>query len=163
MRLAPFTIPSIKRITSRGDMEPARTGERKQVVFCVISDSDDTFNFLVGMLYTCAFQTLCFQADKVHGGSLPVHVRLLMDEFCTVALPDGFARLQATMRSRSISAAIVFQCIQAIGVILLGFGIVQIGLSLKGRDASQRAQGFMCFFGGLLIAFAKPILDRLLA
>lgn len=159
MRLAPFTILSIKRITSRGDMELVRTGERKQVVFCVISDSDDTFNFLVGMLYTCAFQTLYFQADKVHGGSLPVPVRLLMDEFCTVALPDGFARLQATMRSRSISTAIVFQCIQAIGVI----GIVQIDLSLKGRDASQRAQGFMCFFGGLLIAFAKPILDRLLA
>lgn len=57
----------------------------------------------------------------------------------------------------------VFECIQAIGVILLGFGIVQIGLSLKGHDASQRAQGFMCFFGGLLIAFAKPILDTLLA
>lgn len=57
----------------------------------------------------------------------------------------------------------VFECIQAIGVILLGFGIVQIGLSLKGHDASQRAQGFMCFFGGLLIAFAKPILDQLLA
>lgn len=57
----------------------------------------------------------------------------------------------------------VFQCIQAVGVILLGFGIVQIGLSLKGHDASQRAQGFMCFFGGLLIAFAKPILDQLLA
>lgn len=56
----------------------------------------------------------------------------------------------------------VFQCIQAIGVILLGFGIVQIGLSLKGHDASQRAQGFMCFFGGLLIAFAKPILDSIM-
>lgn len=56
----------------------------------------------------------------------------------------------------------VFQCIQAIGVILLGFGIVQIGLSLKGHDASQRAQGFMCFFGGLLIAFAKPILESIM-
>ncbi|MCI6362885.1 TrbC/VirB2 family protein [Intestinimonas butyriciproducens] len=56
----------------------------------------------------------------------------------------------------------VFQCIQAIGVILLGFGIVQIGLSLKGHDAGQRAQGFMCFFGGLLIAFAKPILDSIM-
>lgn len=56
----------------------------------------------------------------------------------------------------------VFQCIQAIGVILLGFGIVQIGLSLKGHDASQRAQGFMCFFGGLLIAFAKPILTSIM-
>lgn len=114
VRLAPFTIPSIKRITSRDDMELAQTGERKQVVFCVIPDSDDTFNFLVGMLYTCAFQTLYFQADKVHGGSLPVHVRLLMDEFCNVALPDGFARLQATMRSRSISTVIVLQNISAL-------------------------------------------------
>lgn len=109
VRLAPFTLPSIKRITSRDDMELSRLGERKQVVFCVIPDSDDTLNFLVGMLYTCAFQALYYQADKVHGGRLPVHVRLLMDEFSNVALPDSFARLQSTMRSREISSVIVLQ------------------------------------------------------
>lgn len=68
-----------------------------------------SLNFLVGMLYTQAFQELYYQADKVHGGKLPVPVRLLFDEFANVALPDGYARLQATMRSRNVMATIILQ------------------------------------------------------
>lgn len=109
VRLAPFTLPSIQRITSRDELEIDMLGERKQAIFCVIPDSDDTLNFLVGMLYTQAFQTLYYRADKEHGGRLPVPVRLIMDEFANVALPDNFTRVQATMRSREISSVIILQ------------------------------------------------------
>ena len=97
-------------ITSTDTMELEKLGERKQAIFCVIPDSNDvSLNFLVGMLYTQAFQELYFQADKVHGGSLPIPVRLMFDEFANVALPDGYARLQATMRSRNVMATIILQ------------------------------------------------------
>lgn len=110
VRLAAFTLPEIQNITSEDSLELARLGERKQAVFCVIPDSNDnSLNFLVGMLYTQAFQELYYQADKVHQGPLPVPVRLMFDEFANVALPDGYARLQATMRSRNIMATIILQ------------------------------------------------------
>ena len=110
VRLAPFTLPEVQRITSRDTMELGKLGERKQAVFCIIPDSNDaSLNFLVGMLYTQAFQELYYQADKVHGGSLPIPVRLMFDEFANVALPDGYARLQATMRSRNVMATIILQ------------------------------------------------------
>ena len=110
VRLAAFTLPEIQNITGEDSLELARLGERKQAVFCVIPDSNDnSLNFLVGMLYTQAFQELYYQADKVHQGPLPVPVRLMFDEFANVALPDGYARLQATMRSRNIMATIVLQ------------------------------------------------------
>lgn len=89
-------------------------GERKQAVFAVIPDSDSTFNYLVGMLYTCAFQSLYYQADKVHKGPLPVPVRLMMDEFCNVALPSDFVKIQSTMRSRNIMSTIVLQNISGL-------------------------------------------------
>ena len=110
VRLAAFTLPEIQNITVEDSLELARLGERKQAVFCVIPDSNDnSLNFLVGMLYTQAFQELYYQADKVHQGPLPVPVRLMFDEFANVALPDGYARLQATMRSRNIMATIILQ------------------------------------------------------
>ena len=110
VRLAAFTLPEIQGITGEDSLELARLGERKQAVFCVIPDSNDnSLNFLVGMLYTQAFQELYYQADKVHQGPLPVPVRLMFDEFSNVALPDGYARLQATMRSRNIMATIILQ------------------------------------------------------
>lgn len=110
VRLAAFTLPEIRRITARDEMELGKAGERKQAIFCVIPDSNDTsLNFIVGMLYTCAFQELYYQADKKHMGALPVPVRLMFDEFANVALPDGFARLQATMRSRNIMATVILQ------------------------------------------------------
>lgn len=110
VRLASFTLPEIQSITNEDNLELSKLGERKQAIFCVIPDSNDnSLNFLVGMLYTQAFQELYYQADKVHMGPLPVPVRLMFDEFANVALPDGYARLQATMRSRNIMATIILQ------------------------------------------------------
>ena len=110
VRLASFTLPEIQHITASDDMELGKLGERKQAIFCIIPDSNDaSLNFLVGMLYTQAFQELYYQADKIHQGALPVPVRLMFDEFANVALPDGYARLQATMRSRNIMSTIILQ------------------------------------------------------
>lgn len=110
VRLASFTLPEIQHITASDDMELGKLGERKQAIFCIIPDSNDaSLNFLVGMLYTQAFQELYYQADKVHQGALPVPVRLMFDEFANVALPDGYARLQVTMRSRNIMSTIILQ------------------------------------------------------
>ena len=95
VRLAPFSLPEIQRITARDELELEKLGERKQAIFCIIPDSNDvSLNFLVGMLYSQAFQELYYQADKVHGGSLPIPVRLMFDEFANVSLPDGYERLQ---------------------------------------------------------------------
>jgi type IV secretion system protein VirD4 len=86
VRLAPFSLPEIQRITARDELELEKLGERKQAIFCIIPDSNDvSLNFLVGMLYTQAFQELYYQADKVHGGSLPMPVRLMFDEFANSA------------------------------------------------------------------------------
>lgn len=110
VRLASFTLREIQSITDEDTLELSKLGERKQAVFCVIPDSNDnSLNFLVGLLYTQAFQELYYQTDKVHMGGLPVPVRLMFDEFSNVALPDGYARLQATMRSRNIMATIILQ------------------------------------------------------
>lgn len=110
VRLASFALSEIQSITNEDSLELEKLGERKQAIFCVIPDSNDnSLNFLVGMLYTQAFQELYYQADKVHMGPLPVPVRLMFDEFANVALPDGYARLQATMRSRNIMATIILQ------------------------------------------------------
>lgn len=110
VRLASFTLREIQQITNTDNLELGALGERKQAIFCIIPDSNDnSLNFLVGMLYTQAFQELYYQADKVHQGALPVPVRLMFDEFANVALPDGYARLQATMRSRNIMSTIILQ------------------------------------------------------
>lgn len=86
VRLSVFTLPDIQRITGRDTLELEKLGERKQAIFCIIPDSNDnSLNFLVGMLYTQAFQELYYQADKVHQGSLPVPVRFLFDEFANSA------------------------------------------------------------------------------
>ncbi len=86
VRLAAFTLPEIQNITSEDSLELEKLGERKQAIFCVIPDSNDnSLNFLVGMLYTCAFQELYYQADKVHMGALPIPVRLMFDEFANSA------------------------------------------------------------------------------
>ncbi len=110
VRLAPFALPEIRRMTATDSMELEKLGERKQAIFCIIPDSNDvSLNFLVGMLYTQAFQVLYHSADKVHGGPLPVPVRLMFDEFANISLPDGYERLQATMRSRNVMATIILQ------------------------------------------------------
>ena len=109
VRLAAFNLPQIQRITSRDDMDLGSLGERKRAIFCVIPDNDSSFNYLVGMLYTQAFQALYHKADHEHGGRLPVHVRVIADEFANVALPDDFERVLSTMRSREISISIIIQ------------------------------------------------------
>ncbi len=109
VRLAAFNLPEIAKMTSYDNLELGQLGERKKAIFCVIPDNDNSFNYLVGMLYTQAFQELYYKADHEHGGELPVPVHFVMDEFANVALPDNFERLLATMRSRRISVSIIIQ------------------------------------------------------
>lgn len=109
VRLAAFNLPEISKMTSYDNLDLAQLGERKRAIFCAIPDNDNSFNYLVGMLYTQAFQELYYKADHEHGGELPVPVHFVMDEFANVALPDNFERLLATMRSRRISVSIIIQ------------------------------------------------------
>lgn len=109
VRLAAFNLPEIAKMTSYDNLELGTLGEKKRAIFCVIPDNDNSFNYLVGMLYTQAFQELYFKADHEHGGELPTPVHFVMDEFANVALPDNFERLLATMRSRRISVSIIIQ------------------------------------------------------
>lgn len=109
VRLAAFNLPEIAKMTSYDNLDIGTLGERKRAIFCVIPDNDNSFNYLVGMLYTQAFQALYFNADNNHGGELPIPVHIVMDEFANVALPDNFERILATMRSRRISVSIIIQ------------------------------------------------------
>lgn len=109
VRLAAFNLPEIARMTSYDNLELGTLGEKKKAIFCVIPDNDNSFNYLVGMLYAQAFQELYYKADHEHGGELPIPVHFIMDEFANVALPDNFERLLATMRSRRISVSIIIQ------------------------------------------------------
>lgn len=108
-RLAPFNTEEMARLTSRDDLSLGTLGDRKRVIFAVIPDEDTTFNYLVGLLYSQAFRELYHAADNKYGGRLPVPVRVLMDEFANVALPEDFERVLATCRSREISINIVIQ------------------------------------------------------
>lgn len=96
-------------MTSYDNLDLGSLGEKKWAIFCVIPDNDNSFNYLVGMLYTQAFQELYYRADHEYGGELPIPVHVMMDEFANVALPDNFERILATMRSRRISVSIIIQ------------------------------------------------------
>lgn len=109
VRLAAFNLPEIAKMTSYDNLDIGSLGEKKKAIFCVIPDNDNSFNYLVGMLYTQAFQELYYRADHKHGGELPIPVHFVMDEFANVALPDNFERVLATMRSRRISVSIIIQ------------------------------------------------------
>ncbi len=108
VRLAPFNLPQIKAITDRDDMDLCTLGEQKCALYAVIPDNDNSFNFLVSLLYAQAFQALYYSADQIHHGSLPCHVHFVLDEFAAMPLP-GFTRELATMRSRNISASTIIQ------------------------------------------------------
>lgn len=108
VRLAPFNLPQIKAITDHDDMDLYTLGEKKCALYAVIPDNDTTFNFLVSLLYSQAFQTLYYSADQIHHGALPCHVHFVLDEFAAMPLP-GFTRELATMRSRNISASTIIQ------------------------------------------------------
>ncbi len=109
VRLAAFNLPEIAKMTSYDNLDLGSLGEKKRAIFCVIPDNDNSFNYLVGMLYTQAFLELYFLADNKYGGELPIPVHFLMDEFANTALPDNFERVLATMRSRRISVSIIIQ------------------------------------------------------
>lgn len=108
VRLAAFNLPEIARVTEKDEMFLNTIGNRKKAVFAVISDNDTSLNFIVSMLYSQAFQGLYHEADR-NGGRLPVHVRVMMDEFANVALPENFEKVLATCRGREISINIIIQ------------------------------------------------------
>ena len=108
-RLAPFDIQELRELMKEDELELDTLGDRKTVLFVIISDTDDTFNFVVSIMYSQLFNLLCDKADDVYGGRLPVHVRCLLDEFANIGLIPKFEKLIATIRSREISASIILQ------------------------------------------------------
>ena len=108
-RLAPFDIQELRDLMSEDELELDCIGDRKTALFVIISDTDDTFNFVVSIMYSQLFNLLCDKADDVYGGRLPVHVRFLLDEFANIGLIPKFEKLIATIRSREISASIILQ------------------------------------------------------
>ena len=108
-RLAPFDIKELRDLMEYDELELDTLGDRKTALFVIISDTDDTFNFVVAMMYTQLFNLLCDKADDEYGGRLPVHVRCLLDEFANIGQIPKFEKLIATIRSREISACIILQ------------------------------------------------------
>ena len=108
-RLAPFDIKGLRDLTSYDELELDKLGEEKSALFVIISDTDDTFNFIVSIMYTQLFNLLCDKADDVYGGKLPIPVRCLLDEFANIGKIPKFEKLIATMRSRGLSASIILQ------------------------------------------------------
>ena len=108
-RLAPFDIAELREIMSYDEMELDKIGDRKTALFLIMSDTDTTFNFVIAMLQSQLFNLLCDKADDEYGGSLPVHVRVIADEFANIGQIPQFDKLIATIRSREISASIILQ------------------------------------------------------
>ena len=108
-RLAPFDIKELRDLTSYDELELDMLGDKKTALFVIISDTDDTFNFIVSIMYTQLFNLLCDRADDVYNGRLPIHVRCLLDEFANIGQIPKFEKLIATIRSREISASIILQ------------------------------------------------------
>lgn len=108
-RLAPFDIQELRDLMSEDELELDTLGDRKTALFVIISDTDDTFNFVVSIMYSQLFNLLCDKADDEYGGRHPVHVRCLLDEFANIGLIPKFEKLIATIRSREISASIILQ------------------------------------------------------
>ena len=108
-RLAPFDIQELRELTAYDELQLDTLGDRKTALFIIMSDTDDTFNFLISMCYTQLFNLLCEKADDVYGGRLPVHVRCLIDEAANIGQIPNLEKLVATIRSREISACLVLQ------------------------------------------------------
>jgi len=108
-RLEKFNLSSLAALTATDELDLPSLGEKKVALFALIPDNDTSFNFLVSILYTQIFQQLFWLADHKYGGSLPVPVHFLMDEFANVSLPDDFDKILATMRSRNVSVTIILQ------------------------------------------------------
>ena len=108
-RLAPFDIKELRDLMEYDELELDTLGEEKTALFVIISDTDATFNFVVSIMYSQLFNLLCDKADDVYNGRLPVHVRMLLDEFANIGQIPQFEKLIATIRSREISASIILQ------------------------------------------------------
>ena len=108
-RLAVFDIQELRELTAYDELELDTLGDRKTALFLIMSDTDDSFNFLISMCYTQLFNLLCEKADDVYGGRLPVHVRCLIDECANIGQIPRLEKLVATIRSHEISAYLVLQ------------------------------------------------------
>ena len=108
-RLAPFDIQELRDLTMYDELQLDTLGDKKTVLFLIMSDTDSTFNFLISMVYTQLFKLLCDKADDVYGGKLPIHVRCLIDECANIGQIPNLEKLVATIRSREISACLVLQ------------------------------------------------------
>ena len=149
-RLAPFDIQELRDLMAYDELELDLLGERRTAMFVIISDTDDTFNFVVAIMYTQLFNLLCDKADDEHGGRLPYHVRLLLDEFANIGLIPKFDKLIATIRSREISASIILQS--------------QSQLKTIYKDAAETITGncdTMLFLGGKESSTLKEISETL--
>lgn len=149
-RLAPFDIQELRDIMAYDEMELDQLGERRTAMFVIISDTDDTFNFIVAIMYTQLFNLLCDKADDEHNGRLPYHVRLLLDEFANIGQIPKFDKLIATIRSREISASIILQS--------------QSQLKTIYRDAAETITGncdTLLFLGGKEGSTLKEISETL--
>ena len=149
-RLAPFDIAELRELTSYDEMELDMIGDQRTALFIVNSDTDDTFNFVVAMMYSQLFNLLCDRADDVHHGRLPYHVRILCDEFANIGQIPKFDKLIATIRSREISASIILQS--------------QSQLKTIYKDAAETITGncdTMLFLGGKESTTLKEISETL--
>ena len=149
-RLAPFDIAELREIMSYDEMELDMMGDQRSALFVIISDTDDTFNFVVAMMYSQLFNLLCDRADDVHHGRLPYHVRILCDEFANIGQIPKFDKLIATIRSREISASIILQS--------------QSQLKTIYKDAAETILGncdTMLFLGGKESSTLKEISETL--
>ena len=149
-RLAPFDIAELRELTSYDEMELDMMGDQRTAMFVIISDTDDTFNFVVAIMYSQLFNLLCDRADDFHGGRLPYHVRLLLDEFSNIGQIPKFDKLIATIRSREISASIILQS--------------QSQLKTIYKDAAETIIGncdTMLFLGGKESSTLKEISETL--
>ena len=149
-RLAPFDIAELREIMSYDEMELDMVGDQRTALFIIISDTDDTFNFVVAMMYSQLFNLLCDRADDVHHGRLPYHVRILCDEFANIGQIPKFDKLIATIRSREISASIILQS--------------QSQLKTIYKDAAETILGncdTMLFLGGKESSTLKEISETL--
>lgn len=108
-RLEKFNLESLAKLTITDELDLPSLGERKTALFAIIPDNDTSFNFLVSILYTQLFQQLFHCADKKHGGSLPVHVHFVLDEFANLSMPSDFQKILSVMRSRNVSVSIILQ------------------------------------------------------
>ena len=140
-RLAPFDIAELRELTSYDEMELDMLGDQRTALFVIISDTDDTFNFIVAVMYNQLFNLLCDRADDVHGGRLPYHVRLLLDEFANIGQIPKFDKLIATIRSREISASIILQSQSQLKTIYKGAAETILGncdsmLFLGGKEST---------------------------